>query len=282
MGYDRNGDVAMTKSRLAIVALLLTIFASPSFAGPAGAAIRETSEFILKKFGKGAAGQTAEEVTGATAKAVAIHGDGALPLLKNSGHAGFTALKEAGENAPDVIKLYARKGDDAIWIISNPKRLAIFIKHGDSAADALLKHRGIADSLIARYGDEAVGAMNRVSRESAQRLGMVADDGLLTATPRSKELLTVIRQHGDEAMDFVWKNKGALTVVAVLATFLANPQTYISGAKELVVAPIFEPIARSINWTPIIAGFLVVVFFPFIIRSIGKARTAMKSPKTSI
>jgi hypothetical protein len=272
----------MTKSRLPIVALLLSLFASPSFAGPAGTAIREASEFILTKFGKGAAGQTVEEVTEATAKAVAKHGKGALPLLRNSGHAGFTALKEAGENAPDVIKLYARKGDDAIWVISEPKKLAIFIKHGDSAADALLKHPGIADSLIARHGDEAVGAMNRVSRKSAQKLGMVDKDGLLTATPRSKELLTVIRQYGDEAMDFVWKNKGALTVVAVLGTFLANPQTYISGAKELVVAPIVEPILRSTNWTPIIAGVLVVVFLPFIFRSIVKARSTMKSGKTSI
>lgn len=271
----------MTCFRLLIVALLLLSYVSPAVAGPAGTAIRETAEFILTKFGKGAAGQTVEEVTEAAAKVVAKHGDEALPLLRNSGHAGFTALKEAGENAPDVIKLYARKGDDAIWVISEPKKLAIFIKHGDSAADALLKHPGIADSLIGRYGDEAVGALNSVSRQSAQRLSMVADDGLLTATPRSKELLLVVRQYGDEAMDFIWKNKGSLAVVAVLGTFLADPQTYISGAKELVVSPLVEPIARSTNWTLIIAGGLLIVFLPFIARSIMKARTAMKNPKTN-
>lgn len=267
--------------KLPMVALILVTCVCSATAGPAGTAIRETAEFILTKFGKGAAGQTVEEVTEATTKVIAKHGDEALPLLRNSGHAGFTALKEAGENAPDVIKLYARKGDEAIWVISEPKKLAIFIKHGDSAADALLKHPGIADSLIGRYGDDAVGALNTVSRQNAQRLSMLADDGLLTATPRSKELLPVIRQSGDEAMAFIWKNKGSLAVAAVLGTFLADPQTYISGAKELIVGPIVGPIARSVNWTLILLGILAVVFLPFIVRSLNKVRVEMKRTKTN-
>ena len=110
---------------------------------------------------------------------------------------------------------------------------------------------------------------------------MVADDGLLAATPRSQELLPVIRQYGDEAMDFIWKNKGSLGVAAVLGTFLADPQAYISGAKELIVSPIVEPIARSTSWTLIIAGILIIVFLPFIARSIMKARRAMKPTQTS-
>ena len=258
---------------------LLFLGANPASAGPASTAVRETAEFMMTKFGKGTAGQTVEEATKVTAEIVSKHGDEALPLLRNFGHEGFTALKQAGENASDVIKLHARKGDEAIWVISEPKRLAIFIKHGDSAADALLNHPGIADTLIGRYGDEAVGALNNVSRQNAQRLSMVANDGVLAATPRSKELLTVIREHGDEAMDFIWKHKGSLAVVGVLSTFLADPQTYISGAKELVVSPVIEPIVRSINWTLIIAGALVVVFLPFIVRSIMKAKRAMKSTK---
>jgi hypothetical protein len=250
-------------------------------AGPASTAFRETAEFILTNFGKGAAGQTVEEVSEATAVIVAKHGDEALPLLRNSGHAGFAALKEAGDNAPDIIKLYARKGDEAIWVISEPKKLAIFIKHGDSAADALLKHPGIADSLIERYGNEAVGALNKVSRQNAQRLSMIADDGLLSATPRSQELISVIRQYGDEAMDFIWKNKASLAVAAALGRFLADPQAFISGVKELIVSPLVEPIARSTNWTFIIAGILIFVFLPFIARSIMKARRATKPTKTS-
>ena len=166
-------------------------------------------------------------------------------------------------------------------MISEPKKLAIFIKHGDSAADALLKHPGIADSLIGRFGDDAVGAMNTLSRQSAQRLSMVADDGLLTTTARGSELLPVVRKYGDEAMDFIWKNKGSLAVASVLATFLADPQPYISGAKELIIDPIAAPIVKGTNWTLIIFGVLAIVFLPFITRTLVKTRSAIKAKKST-
>jgi len=255
---------------------LVLASASTASAAIASTAVRETAEFIISKFGRGVAGQSIEEVTEATAKAVGRHGDAALPLLRKSGHAGFTALDQAGAKAPEVIKLFARRGDEAVWVISDPKKLAIFIKHGDSAADALLKHPGIADNLIGRFGDDAVGAMNAASRQSAQRLSMVTDDGLLSATARSPELLPVIRKYGDGAMDFIWKNKGSLAVASVLITFLDNPQAYISGAKELIIDPIVSPIAKGTNWTLIILAVLVVVFLPFIARSVIKARSVIE------
>jgi hypothetical protein len=270
----------MINRSICITALFLLLpLTQHADCGPVSTAIREAAEVILAKFGKGAAGQTIEEVTESTAKAVARHGEDALSLLRKSGHAGFTALEDAGAKAPDVIKLYARRGDEAIWIISEPKKLAIFIKHGDSAADALLKHPGIADSLIGRYGGDAVGALNGLSRQSAQRLSMVAEDGLLAATTQSPELLPVLGRYGDKAMDFVWENKGGLAVTTVLATFLADPQAYIYGAKTLIIDPIVSPIAKNTNWTLIVAGVLMVILFPFVARSIRKALAAMKPNK---
>jgi hypothetical protein len=256
------------------------VVATTTIAGVAGTAAREAAEAIFAKFGKGAAGQTVEEIASTTTRTVAKHGDGALPLLRKSGHAGFTALESAGDKAPSVIKLYARKGDEAIWVISEPKKLSIFLKHGDSAADALLKHPGIADTLIGRYGDNAVGALNSISRQSAQRLNIVADEGLLQASSRSSELLPVIRRYGDEAMDFIWKNKGALAVASVLASFLADPQVYIAGAKDLIVNPLVAPIAMGTNWTLIIAGLLIVGFLPLIGRRIVKARAEIKKAQS--
>ncbi|MEQ1936382.1 MAG: hypothetical protein ABL962_21205, partial [Fimbriimonadaceae bacterium] len=157
--------------------------------------MREFAESFFAKFGRGAAGQTVEQVSEATAKAVARDGDAAIPLLRNSGHAGFKALETAGDKSSDVIKLYARRGDEALWVISEPQRLAIFIKHGDSAYDALIKHPGIADNLIERFGGNAAGALNGISRQSAQHLGIVADEGLLNASTRSSELLPVIGKY---------------------------------------------------------------------------------------
>lgn len=262
------------KSRLLAV-LVGSLVGASTLAGPASSAVRETAEFVIGKFGRGAAGQTVQEVSDATGKAVARHGDDALPFLRRSGHRGFEALDEAGAKGPDVIRLFARRGDEAIWIISEPRKLAIFLKHGDSAADALLKHPGIADDLIVKYGDNAVGALDSVSRQGAQRLGIVADEGLLVATPRSAELLAVIRRYGDGAMDFIWKNKGALTVATVLGSFLADPQAYISGAKQLIVDPVIGPVVQRTNWTLILLAILGAIFLVAIVRRVANARAAI-------
>jgi len=110
---------------------------------------------------------------------------------------------------------------------------------------------------------------------------MVTDDGLLSANARSPELLLVIRKYGDEAMDFIWKNKGSLAVASVLTTFLADPQAYITGAKELIIDPIASTIAKGTNWTLIILGVVGVVFLPSIARSVVKARSIIKREKST-
>lgn len=235
---------------------------------------REVGDAVFSKFGKGAAGSTADEISSTATNAIARYGNDAVPLLRNSGHAGFQALELAGDKAPEVIKLYAKRGDEALWIISQPKRLAIFIKHGDSAADALIKYPGLADSLVERFGGDAATALTAISKPSAQRLAMVAEEGLLNASARSPELLPVIRQYGDSAMEFIWNNKGALAVASVLGTFLGDPQAYISGVRELAV-----PVLNSINWTLIVAGILALLFLPFIARTVFKTRKAFGSAK---
>lgn len=252
--------------------MIITLTASPAQAGPASRAVRETAEWIMKKFGKGVAGKTVDEIAEATARTVARHGDDALPLLRAAGHAGFRALDDAAEKAPEVIRLFARKGDEAVWLISEPKKLALFLKHGDDAAEALLKHGGLADELIARFGDDAAGTLTNLSRPAAQRLAMAANEGLLNATPRSRELLPIIRRCGDEAMDFIWKNKGALATAAGLYLFLSDPQAFISGAKTLVADPLIAPIAQGTDWTWIVAGAVLFAGLPLAAKQLAKAR----------
>ncbi len=262
--------------RLFAISLLLCFVAMPAEAGPASRAVRETAEWIMKKFGPGAAGKTVDEIAEATAKAVARHGDDALPLLRAAGHAGFRALDDAAEKAPQVIRLFARKGDEAVWLISEPNKLALFLKHGDDAAEALLKHGGLADELLSRFGDDAAKALNGLSRPTAQKLSMAARDGLLDATPRSHELLPVIRRYGDEAMDFIWKHKGALATSAGLYAFLSDPQAFLSGAKTLVADPLIHPIAQGTNWTWILGGGVLLAGLPWLARQVARTRRAWR------
>ena len=54
---------------------------------------------------------------------------------------------------------------------------------------------------------------------------MLAEDGTLARSGRWDELLAVIERHGERALDFTLRHKGALAVATVLGTFLAEPQT---------------------------------------------------------
>lgn len=245
--------------RAFLVIVILAFGMSLAQASPATSALRDTSEWIVKRFGPGAAGKTVDEVAVATARVVARHGDEALPLLRTMGHAGFKALEEAGESAPSVLKLFARRGEDAVWIISQPRKLAIFLKHGDSAADALLKHPGIADDLLARFGNRAVAPLNALERSGAQRLAMAAQEGVFEKTAQSGALLDVIGKHGQRALDFIWNNKGKLAVAAVLGTFVADPEPYLTGARQLVGDSILRPLLGAINWNPIAYGGCAVL-----------------------
>jgi hypothetical protein len=76
--------------------------------------------------------------------------------------------------------------------------------------------------------------MPRLTPRNARRLTMLAKDGTLARSGRWGELLAVIERHGDRAMDFVWRNKGALTVTTVLGAFLAEPEVFLGGGRELI------------------------------------------------
>src|SRR5581483_5844264 len=97
--------------------------------------------------------------------------------------------------------------------------------------------------------------------------------GELARIGRTPEVLAVVEKHGDKAMQFIWNHKGALTVAATLSVFLAEPEPFINGAKELtetVVRPIAEvpaiaakegaaELARKTNWTLVFLALIVAL-----------------------
>ncbi len=228
--------------------------------------------FFMKHFGPGTAGQTAQQVSTRVAKHISNYGDGVVPYLKRTGHGGVEALEAVGEKAPDLVKYYVKNEGACVWMVSRPRRLAIFVQHGETAADAMFKHSDIAEDLIERFGSDAASALNVIARPNGQRLKMLADDGLLSASARSPELLPVIRQYGDEAMEFIWKNKSALAGSAVLISFLNNPQAYISGAMVLAqpILAAFQPVLTG-------AGFLGLSYLVFYIYQRRKNQGKLKN-----
>ena len=254
--------------------LFAALFSEPSsnplYAGPTTAVVKELTEFLYRKVGGTVSKEVAEQMTIGVEKIVARYGDEGISALRKVGPSAIGVIESAGEAAPACVKLMARHGDEAIWIVAKPKRLAIFVKYGDDAANAMLRHTELAEPMIERFGANAASALAQVTSQNGRRLAMLNNNGLFQAVEgQSPRLFDVIKEHGDVAADFIWKNKGALTVSATLTAFLLNPQPFISGASQLsevafeqVAAPLANAAANNMPWKIIgISGMALLIVY---------------------
>jgi hypothetical protein len=120
---------------------------------------------------------------------------------------------------------------------------------------------------------------------------MMADsNGELAATGRAPELLGIVAKYGDPAMDFLWRHKGVLASSVALTAFIANPEPYISGAKDITkvvaenaVRPLADvpqalareaagEVARQTNWTVIFSVVVVAISGLAALRSWRRSR----------
>ena len=151
--------------------------------------------------------------------------------------------------------------------------MAGFLRYGEDAAVAMVRHPGIAEKVVERAGEPAVRAMLAVNPQNGRRLAMLME-GELGKAAKSKELLEVVAHYGDRGAAFVWNHKGALATGAALTAFVANPEVFISGAKDItkiagestvgvakvagehVVAPVVGGVFTAVNW---LIGVIAVV-----------------------
>lgn len=255
-------------SRYLTVPLVLIFCLLPGAAWAQGKAAltREMVEFVLRKFSGEMAGESVESLSGKLGAVVAKYGDEGYAAVKNVGPSAFRLIEEAGENGVKSVRLMAKFGDQAVWVVGNKGRLAIFVKYGDDAAEAMIKHGDIAAPLIGKFGEPAALALKGLSSQNARRMAMLSEGGELAAIGRTDELLQVVGKYGDAAMDFVWKNKGALATATVLTAFLANPQPFIDGSRDLakvaggsLLRPLAEGVAKGTNWT--VLGLAAIAAF---------------------
>lgn len=261
-------------SRLQGLAIAIAVATSGSVLADAKSKLaKETAEYVLRKFGKEAGEEGVETLARKVEVLTLKYGDDAAVAVKKVGPRAFRVVEEAGENGGETVKLMARHGDGAIWVVAQPSRMAIFAKYGDDAAEAMIKHGEVAEPLLRSIGKPAAGAFNAVSTKNGRRLAMMAEDGELAKIGESPELLSVIAKYGDAAMDFVWRHKGALAVGTTLAAFLADPQPFIDGTADItkivaenVAAPIAAvpsqvagEAAKRTNWTIVMVAVVLVV-----------------------
>lgn len=254
--------------RSPVVAMLLSgLIAAPARADVKATAAREAAEYVLRTFGRSAAREGTETLAGRIAAAASRHGDDAIAAVRRVGPKALTLADEAGGLAPGVLRLLSRHGEDAAaWVVERPGAMRLFERYGDEAAEALLRHKGLAEPLIEEMGAPAARALGVVGRQGGRRMAIMAESGELAAIGREPELMGVIARHGDAAMDFIWRNKGALAVSTALAAFLADPGPFIAGTNRLagtvgedLVRPVAQETAGALSWL-IRAGTILLLF----------------------
>jgi hypothetical protein len=234
----------------------------PAEAGVRSKALSEALEFVSKKFGKEVAEEGAERLSSRMMRLAAQHGDEVVATaFKRVGPRAGKIVGEAGEHGGVALRLLAQHGDDAILLAGKRTSLIAVARYGEDAATAILKHGSVGEHLVEKFAKEGAEALVKVSPQNGRRLAMMAAEGQL-----KPELMTVVTRFGDEACEFIWRNKGALATGVVLATFVASPEPYLQGTQQLVatvaeaaVKPLAEvpkvvaaEAAANTNWTAIV------------------------------
>jgi hypothetical protein len=253
-----------------IVAIMLSlVLACPSRADGKRKLAQETAEYILQRFGRTAVKEGAETLAAKIETYTARHGEEFINAVRRVGPQAFHLVEEAGEHAPQAVRLLSRYGEEgAVWLVSRPSAMNLISRHGEEVAGSLLRHKGIAEPVIEKLGQPAVQALEAVGAQNGRRIGMMLESGELEQIGRTPEVLEVVTKYGNSACDFIWQNKGALAVAAGATAFLADPEPFINGAKDItqIVADVpanmakeaAGEVARSTNWT-LIFGLVVVV-----------------------
>jgi hypothetical protein len=289
-------DLLSAAARTAVLTALSALLAAPpAFAQSKARLAQEAAEYLLGRFGREAAKDGAEALARRIEAAAVAHGDEVFLAVRRAGPRGLQLIEEAGAQSRPVARLLAEHGEEgAVFVAARPSALRLLAEHGEEAGNVLVKTHGVAEPAIAEFGQPAVRAFGALTtRQEARQLAMMAEGGELQRIGRTPELLAVVERYGGQAMQFIWDHKGALAVATTLAAFLADPEPFLTGARELsksalkhVLQPLAEvpaiaakegaaEVARKTNWTvlflAIVAG-LVILALSVLFRFLGRPR----------
>jgi len=271
------------------LALLLSACSAEALADAKSKAAQEAAEYVVQRFGRKAVTEGTEVLARRIETYAAAHGDEFLMAVRRVGPRAFELTEAAGANSRMAVRVMAQHGEEGVAaVLSRPKGMALLVQHGDPAAAALVRHPGIGEPVIEKLGSPGIKALQATAPQSGRRLAMMLESGELSKIGRTEELLPVIAKFGDQGMAFVWKNKESLAISAALIAFLADPEPFINGTKDitkivaenvaqpLAAAPahVAEEAARRTNWTPIVL-VVVLAIIAFIGIKFGLMRKAV-------
>src|SRR5215469_4540067 len=138
-------EKTMTTRSMILPLFILTLAATPAAADGKTKAAQEAAEFVLRKFGREAAKDGASALARRIEQAAVAHGDDVLKAVRLVGPRGLHLIEEAGGHSKQVARLLATHGEQgAVYVASRPKAMQLVLRHGEEAAAALVKSRGVA------------------------------------------------------------------------------------------------------------------------------------------
>lgn len=240
-----------------LLILLVLVLTPRAEASSRVKAVKEAAEAVFREFGA-KAGKNVPAVASRIESLAARYGDDAVLAVQKVGPRAFAMA--SGPHAAHAVRILARHGEQgAVRILSRPTAMNHVLKYGDDAAEALVKHPGVAEPLISKTGQQAVTALSKVTQQNGRRLAML--EGNL-AKP---EVMAVVAKHGDRAVDFLWANRATLAGGAALTAFLVNPEPFLNGARDLaevatdgVVKPFVNGVTSVVSLVIGVVGLLLV------------------------
>ncbi len=294
-----NHALRQAVTAFCVVTVFLANGSPPAHADGKSKLAQEAADYVLQRFGRQVASESIGTLASKIESYAVRHGDGFYAAVRKVGPTAFRLVEEAGEHAPQVVGILSRFGEDgAVWVIARPRGMQLFLEHGEAAAAVLAKTHGVAEPVMATLGKPAVQAFESLANgQNARRLAMMASEGgELAAAGKAPEVLGVVAKYGDPAMEFLWKHKEVLASGAVLTTFVANPEPFITGAKDItqvVAANTLKPlaeapgavageIAKATNWTFILGLVVIALGVWAALQSWRKARSAVHPDTTGV
>jgi hypothetical protein len=236
---------------VAAVGLLVVLIGMDSVhAGVPEQVARLAADEAARLLGRQAERAAASTLSRRIARLAVEHGAETLVAVRRAGPEAVEVLERASRRGGLVSHLLGAHGSEALVIAREPALLDLVARHGDDAARALVRHPGLARSVIEATGTPGARVLAGLSSRNARRLAMLTEDGTLLRMGRQDELLGAIERHGDRALDFVWRHKGALAVGTLLAAFLNDPEPFLTGARELgggVTSAVAQPVLGVAN-----------------------------------
>jgi hypothetical protein len=251
--------------KIYVSAVLLSLFSAPGVQAQGKVQLaREIAVELFERFGVRMA-RSVPELTARIESLTARYGEEALVAARRGGPSAISLMESAGANGAKAARVLAVHGEQgASRVLSRPTAMKQFLEHGEEAAGVLIRHPGVAEPLIERGGMQAVKALSTLGPQSGRRLTMMMEGELANAA-HHRAILEVVTRHGEKAVEFMWQHKAALAGGAALTVFLANPEPFLNGARDIasvvgenVVKPVASGLFTFLYIALVVVGILLL------------------------